>query len=87
MLITTYHYSVNLVLTLANAKGETIQITTAKIRLKLKQGEPKMTAAPKSAVFCSGAYNTMELDISATLKNAADPETKNVELEICVILP
>ncbi|MDE6014789.1 MAG: Ig-like domain-containing protein [Acetatifactor sp.] len=79
-LITKYNYDVNLVLTAQNAEGETMQFTTPAVRLKLKQSKPKVAVMPKSPVFFSGAYNSVKLDVAASLKGAANPEITDIEL-------
>lgn len=79
-LITKYNYNVNLVLTVENAWGETMQLTTPAIKLKLKQGKPKIAATPKKPVFFDGAYNSVKLDMAASLKGAANPEITKIEL-------
>lgn len=79
-LITKYNYNVNLVLTVENAEGETLQFTTPAVRLKLKQSKPKVAVTPKSPVFFSGAYNSVKLDVAAFLKGADNPEILDVEL-------
>lgn len=79
-LITKYNYDVNLVLTAQNAEGETMQFTTPAVRLKLKQSKPKVAIIPKSPVFFSGAYNSVKLDVAASLKGAANPEITDIEL-------
>ncbi len=83
-LITKYNYTVNLILTLQNAEGETTQITTQQLRLKLKQGRPKVTATPKNPVFFSGAYNSVKLTVNTALKGtpkeANNPEITEIQL-------
>lgn len=79
-LITKYNYDVNLVLTVENAGGETMQLTTPPVRLKLKQGKPKVTVTPKNATFFSGAYNSVKLDTTASLKGVPSPEIVDIEL-------
>ncbi|MDE7252032.1 MAG: Ig-like domain-containing protein [Acetatifactor sp.] len=79
-LITKYNYDVNLVLTVRNAEGETLQFATLAVRLKLKQSKPKVAVIPKSPVFFSGAYNSVKLDVAASLKGAANPEITSIEL-------
>lgn len=79
-LITKYNYDVNLVVTAQNAEGETMQFTTPAVRLKLKQSKPKVAVMPKSPVFFSGAYNSVKLDVAASLKGAANPEITDIEL-------
>ena len=80
-LITKYSYKVKLLLTLQNAEGDTLQYTTPDISLKLKQGKPKVTIAPKNISFFSGAYGTgITRKISAVLKGAPDPVITKVEL-------
>ncbi|MCM1111892.1 MAG: Ig-like domain-containing protein [Muribaculum sp.] len=78
-LITKYNYNVNLALTVENACGGTMQIT-APVKLKLKQGKPKLTATPKKPIFFSGAHNSVKLDVAASLKGAADPAITKIEL-------
>ncbi len=80
-LITKYNYKVKLLLTLQNAEDDTLQYTTPDISLKLKQGKPKVTIAPKNISFFSGAYGTgITRKISAVLKGAPDPVITKVEL-------
>lgn len=79
-LITKYNYDVKLVLTAQNAEGETLQLTTPAVRLKLKQSKPKVAVIPKSPAFFSGAYNSVKLDVAASLKGAANPEITGIEL-------
>ncbi len=79
-LITKYNYPVNLILTLQNAEGETTRITTQQLRLKLKQGRPKVTATPKNPVFYSGAYNSVRLYVNTALKGANAPEITEIKL-------
>jgi len=79
-LITKYNYLVNLVLTVENASGEETKISTNDLKIKLKQGKPKFVATPKKEVCYSNAYNSVTVDLSATLKGAKDPVITNVEL-------
>ena len=79
-LITKYNYSVNLVLTLQNAEGDTMRFTTSEIKLKLKQSKPKTTVTPKNAIFFSGAYNRVNLTMNASLKGFDAPEITDIEL-------
>lgn len=79
-LITKYNYSVALKITLRNAQGKIIQITSPMMKLKLKQSKVKIMAAPKSAVFFSGAYNSVKVRMKASLNGAPNPIITNVEL-------
>lgn len=79
-LITKYNYSVALKITLRNAQGKIIQITSPMMKLKLKQSKVKIMAAPKSAVFFSGAYNSVKVHMKASLNGAPNPIITNVEL-------
>ncbi len=79
-LITKYDYPVSLKLTLENEVGENIEVPAAVIKIKCKQGKPKVTATPKNAVFYSNAYNSKTIGLVATLKGAADPKIEKVEL-------
>ncbi|MCM1143690.1 MAG: Ig-like domain-containing protein [Blautia sp.] len=79
-LITKYNYGVCLNYTVKNADGETMQISTPEIKLKLKQGKPKVSLTPKGGAFFSGAYNSAPVRIDATLKGAPDPVIETVEL-------
>ncbi|MCM1092080.1 MAG: Ig-like domain-containing protein, partial [Muribaculum sp.] len=79
-LITKYNYPVKLTLTLRNADGETMRITAPELKLKLKQGKPKVTMTPKNPVFYSGAYNGVRLDANAVLKGADDLDIIGIEL-------
>lgn len=79
-LITKYNYPVKLILTLQNAGGDTMRCTTSELRLKLKQGKPKVTATPKNPVFYSGAYNSVGLRVNAVLKGADAPEITDIRL-------
>lgn len=79
-MVTKYNYGVCLNFTVQNADGEMMQITTPEIRLKLKQGKPQISLTPKGAAFFSGAYNSAPVQISASLKGAADPVIETVEL-------
>jgi len=79
-LITKYDYKVKLTLTLENALGETMEIATSNLKLRCRQGKAKITATPKNSVFYSNAYNSIKIDLAATLKGAADPKVTAVEL-------
>ena len=79
-LITKYNYSVALKITLQNAEGKVIQITSPVIKLKLKQSKAKIMAAPKSAVFFSGADNSVKVNLKALLNGLPNPTITNVEL-------
>lgn len=79
-LITKYNYSAALKITLRNAQGKIIQITSPMMKLKLKQSKAKIIAAPKSAVFFSGAYNSVKVNMKASLNGAPNPIITNVEL-------
>lgn len=80
-LITKYAYKLRLNLTIENAEGDKFYYLTPNISLKLKQGKPKVTIAPKNATFFSGAYNNaVTRSITATLKGADNPAIENVEL-------
>lgn len=79
-LITKYNYTVKLNLTIENAEGHTLRYTTPEINLKLKQGKPKVTVAPKNATLFSGSYESVTRSISATLKGAENPFIESVEL-------
>lgn len=79
-LITKYNYSVALKLTLRTAEGRLVQITSPVMKLKLKQSKAKITAAPKSAVFYSGAYNSVKVKMKASLNGVPNPAVTNVQL-------
>lgn len=79
-LITKYNYGVCLNFSVENADGETMRITTPEIRLKLKQGKARVVLAPKGAAFFGGAYNSVPVQVRATLKGAADPAVEAAEL-------
>lgn len=79
-LITKYNYSAALKITLRNAQGKIIQIISPLMKLKLKQSKVKIAAAPKSAVFFSGAYNSVKVQLRASLNGAPNPTVSNVEL-------
>ena len=79
-LVTKYNYGVNLVLTYQNAEGDRIQLTTPEIKLKLKQGKPKVTIKPLKAAFFSGAEKNVRLEAAAELKSAKAPEILKLEL-------
>lgn len=79
-LITKYNYRVALKITLQNAEGKIIEITSPVIKLKLKQSKAKIMAAPKSAVFFSGADNSVKVNLKASLNGLSNPTITNVEL-------
>lgn len=79
-LITKYNYGAALKITLRNAQGKIIQITSPMMKLKLKQSKAKIIAAPKSAVFFSGAYNSVKVNMKASLNGVPNPIITNVEL-------
>lgn len=78
--ITKYNYSINLILTVENASGDQMEVESAELKVKFKQGKPKFTLHPKKEVFFSNAYNSVTVDIAATLKGAENPVITNVEL-------
>lgn len=80
-LITKYNYGVKLKLTLENALGVNVYVTTPEIKLKLKQGKPQVAVAPKKGVFYSGAYNHVNMNFVSSLKGANAPVIINVELQ------
>ena len=80
-LITKYAYKVKLNLTIENAEGDEFYYLTPDISLKLKQGKPKVTVAPKTATFFSGSYNnTITRKLTVSLKGAEAPAVERVEL-------
>lgn len=80
VLITKYNYRLQLNLTLENAEGNIMHYMTPEITLKVKQGRPKVTVAPKKATLFSGSYENITRNISATLKGAENPNIIDVEL-------
>lgn len=79
-LVTKCRYTVTTMLILQNVNGETEEITAPAVTFKVKQGSAKVTASPKTALMYSGAYNSVEIDIHAFLKDADAPEIENVTL-------
>ena len=80
-LITKYAYKVKLNLTIENAEGDEFYYLTPDISLKLKQGKPKVTIAPKTATFFSGSYNNaVTRKLTVSLKGAEAPAVERVEL-------
>lgn len=79
-LVTKYQYSVTPLLTLRNVNGETQEIAAPAVKFKVKQGNAKVTAFPKTALMYSGSYNSVEIDMDAVLKGASAPEIERVIL-------
>ncbi len=79
-LVTKYQYSVTPFLTLRNVNGETQEIAAPVVKFKVKQGNAKVTAFPKTALMYSGSYNSVEIDMDAVLKGASAPEIERVIL-------
>ena len=79
-LITKYPYSIKLMPVLENADGQTMQVITKELRIRLKQGKPKLALSPRSAAFFKGAYNSVQLKISSSLKGAPAPELMDLRL-------
>ena len=79
-LVTKYQYSVTPVIELKNVNGVIEKIQTPAVKFKVKQGSVKLTAAPKTALLYSNAYNSVQVDLSAALKGASAPEIENVTL-------
>ncbi len=79
-LVIKYQYTVAPILTLRNVNGETVEISTPAVKFKVKQGSVKVSAAPKTALMYSGAYNSVKIDVSAVMKGADTPAIENVTL-------
>ncbi len=79
-LITKFKYDVKLILTYKNSNGDIIRLTTPEIKLKLKQGKPKVSIKPANISFYNGAENSVRLEAAATLKGAENPEILKLEL-------
>lgn len=79
-LVINYQYTVTPVLTLRNVNGVTEEIFAPAVNFKVKQGSVKVTAAPKTALMYSGAYNSVDVDMNAVLKGAPAPEIERVVL-------
>ena len=79
-LVTKYQYTVTPLLTLKNIYGDTEEIPAPAVKFKLKQGSVKVSASPQTALLYSGAYNSVEIDMSAVLKGADAPEMERVIL-------
>ena len=79
-LVAKYQYSVIPVLTLRNVRGETNQAEAPEVKFKVKQGSVKVSASPKSARMYSGAYNSVEVTLKASLKGAKEPAIERVSL-------
>ena len=63
-----------------NTDGQTMQVITKELRIRLKQGKPKLALSPRSAAFFKGAYNSVQLKISSSLKGAPAPELMDLRL-------
>lgn len=57
-----------------------MEISTPAVKFKVKQGSVKVSAAPKTALMYSGAYNSVKIDVSAVMKGADAPAIENVTL-------
>ena len=79
-LVTKYQYSVTPVIKLETVNGEVEEIQTPAVKFQVKQGSVKITALPTTALMYSGAYNSVQVDLSASLKGAPAPEIENVTL-------
>ncbi len=79
-LVIKYQYTVTPILTLRNVNGETVEISAPAVKFKVKQGSVKVSAAPKTALVYSGAYNSVKIDVSAVMKGADAPAIENVTL-------
>ena len=79
-LVAKYQYSVTPVIELENVNGEIEEIQTPVVKFKVKQGSVKITVSPTTALIYSGAYNSVKVDLSASLKGASDLAIENVTL-------
>ena len=79
-LVINYQYTVTPLLTLRNVSGVTEETAAPAVKFKVKQGSAKVSASPKTALMYSGAYNSVEIDMSAVLKGADAPEIERVAL-------
>ncbi len=79
-LVIKYNYAVTPIVSIQNVNGETEEIRTASVKFKLKQGSVKVSAAPKTTLMYSNAYNAAAIDMKGALKGAAAPEIENVTL-------
>ncbi len=71
-LITQYDYKVKLILAIVNGDDQ-LDYTTADIKLRLKQGRPRVALSPVGAVFFSGIETSAVLDVAAALSGAKTP--------------
>lgn len=79
-LITQYDYKVKLVLAIVNGDDQ-IDYTTPDIRLRLKQGRPRIAVSPVGAVFFSGIETSVERDVAVALSGAkTSPAIDGMEL-------
>lgn len=79
-LVIKYQYTVTPLLTLRNVCGVTEEITAPAVKFKVKQGSVKVSVSPKTALVYSGAYNSVEIDMHAALRDADAPEIERVAL-------
>lgn len=79
-LVMKCQYTVTPLLMLRNVCGVTEEITAPAVKFKVKQGSAKVSVSPKTALMYSGAYNSVEIDVNAALKDANAPEIESVVL-------
>ena len=79
-LITKYAYKMNLVLTVENAMGDSMEITSKEISVTVKQGKATVSAVPKSAIIYAAIRNEIVFDVDAKLSGAKNPVIEKVEL-------
>ncbi len=72
-LLTKYDYKVKLLLTLESESGYTTKYETPELKIRLKQGSPRVSITPAGAQFYSGIESLINRDIKITLAGAQDP--------------